>query len=142
MVLLLRRGRLIARRVVLEAVALLPALVRAADDALLGIGAVAEHDVEEVIIGSTDDVAAHGAVSSPARRFLDAQDGELGVDQAGFRARDGPFARVGMDAGVVRAQVPGWFHGPVPGCTSPDSYAVITACTRSLRSSLVSTRVT
>ena len=52
----LQRGGLIGGQVVLEAVALLPALLRAADNGLLGIGAVAEHDVEEVVVGPTDDV--------------------------------------------------------------------------------------
>ena len=51
----LRHGGLIARQVVLQAVALLPALLCAADDGLLGIDAVAEHDVEKIVVGPTDE---------------------------------------------------------------------------------------
>lgn len=58
----LRLGGLVARQVVLQAIALLPALLRAADEGLLGI-TVAEHDVEEVVVGPTDDVGTHGRAS-------------------------------------------------------------------------------
>ena len=79
----LPHGGPITRQVVLEAVALLPpALLQAADEGLLGIGAFAEHDVEEVVRPS-DDVGAHGPGSAPGRRFLNAHGGEDRVDQGG-----------------------------------------------------------
>jgi hypothetical protein len=45
---------------------------------------VAEHHVEEVVVGPTDDVGAHGIGSFPEPALLDAERGENEVDQAGW----------------------------------------------------------
>jgi hypothetical protein len=68
-------GGLVTQQVVVDAVALLRVLLRAADEGLLGVGAVAEDEVEEVVIGPTDDVGAHERVPSPGRRILDVHGG-------------------------------------------------------------------
>ncbi len=73
----LRDGGFIAHHAVLEAVTLFQALLRAADESLLRVGAIAEHEVEEVVVRPTDDVA-HGRVPPRWRRFLDPQGSENG----------------------------------------------------------------
>jgi hypothetical protein len=58
----LRHRGFVAPQAGVGAVTLFPAWLPPADEGLLGIGAVAEEDIEEVVIGPTNDVGAHGPV--------------------------------------------------------------------------------
>lgn len=87
-----------------------------------------EDDVEEVVVGPTDDVGAHGRVPSPGRRFVDAHGGGDGVDWAAgttacsgdLDAGDRPPPQTTATAGASASALP--LFVPQPEVTVPRPY--------------------